>query len=177
MDTPSMSTAVNDPWCWPLSTDAPSMLIAWYWQQYFEDQPIIVNRQSIDSQHDAELSDQGSRPQTPSVHLTLPDFNLVDTDLPSPVEDFQTCAQLMVHMAKSLNLQIYRTATEPADHLYNLISKDITTPIHISMLLSLLSTARRSWTKPASSHTVSKCIDNLYRVHEPDAIFLGKNGF
>ena len=77
-------------------------------------------------------------------------------------------------MAKSLSLQIHRPSTEPAKHLYEPKSKDTTTPVHILMLTSLLSTAQLSWTKPASFHTMSKRIDNLYRVYDPGALVLQK---
>ena len=89
-----------------------------------------------------------------SVLLISPESGLVDADPPSPAEDFQTYAQLMIRMAKSLDLQIHCPSTEWANHLYNPVSKDTATPVHISMLPSLLSTAQRSWTKPASSHNV-----------------------
>ena len=133
-----------------------------------------VDWQSINSQHYPDYSNHRSRPQTPSILLTSPESDLVDADPPSPVEDFQTYAQFMIHMAKSLNPQIHHPSTEPADHLFDPISKDATTPVHISMLPSLFSTTQWSWTKPASSHTMSKRNDNLCRVHDPGALFLQK---
>ena len=42
------------------------------------------------------------------------------------------------------------------------------------MLPFLLSTAQRSWMKPVPSHPILKCIDKLYRVHDPRVFFLQK---
>ena len=157
--------------------DMPPPPTSSHWCQYYDPQPLDtkVDRQSVDSQNDPEYSNQRSRPQTPSILLTSPESDLADANLPSLAEDFQTYAQLMVHMAKFLDLQIHCPSTEPTDHLYDPISKSTTTPVHISMLLSLLSTAQQSWTKPASSHTMSKWVDNLYRIHDPRVLFLQKH--
>ena len=57
-----------------------------------------VDQRSIDSRLDPEVSEHGSRPQTPSVLFTPPDSDLADVDPPSPAEDFQTYAQLMIRM-------------------------------------------------------------------------------
>ena len=142
-----------------VSTQCRSFSIMVKWSQYH----IPVNSIAAASwvSWGSQALSKGSRPQTPSVLLMSPDSDLVGADLPSPAEDFQTYAQLMVRMAKSLDLQIHRPTTEPTDHLYDPISKDTTSPVHISMLPSLLSTARHSWRKPVSSHSMSKCSDNL----------------
>ena len=78
-------------------------------QQYYKSQPLNteINRQSINSRHDLDDSDHGSRLQTSSVLLTSPEAGILDTNPPSQAEDFQTYAQLMIHMAKSLDLQIH----------------------------------------------------------------------
>ena len=81
----------------------------------------------------------------------------------------------MIRMAKYLELQIHRPTTGAADHLYDPISKDTITPVHISILPSLLSTPRYSLTKPASSHLASKHIDNLYEAHDLGTVFYRNN--
>ena len=147
-----------------MSMDMPPSPVSDCQRYYYGPQPLNtnINRHTVDSRPDSEISDQRSRPQTPSVLFTSPESDLADVNPPFLAEDFQTYAQVMIHMAKSLDLQIHHPTTEPVNHLYDPISKDTTIPVHIFMLPSLLSTAQRCWTKPASSHSVVKRIDNLY---------------
>ena len=159
---------------WLFSVDVPSTSTSHRWYQHFEGQllNIEVNCHSTNSRLEFKHSKQESRPQTLSILLTSPEPDLADADPPSPAEDFQTYEQLMVCMAKFLDFQIHRPTMEPVDHLYDPISKDTTTLVHISVLPSLLSTAQRNQLmKPASSHSMSKYIDNLYWVRDPGTFF------
>ena len=59
--------------------------------------------------------------------------------------------------------------------IYEDIDQESASPFHLSFIPSLFRVLKETWDKPFSTTQMSRRIENLYKIHGPDADFLIKH--
>ena len=113
---------------------------------------------------------QESPPKPPS-----PNSDVADANPPSLSEDFSFYSQLVLHIAKAMDLGVQQPTHFGSDKVYDDIDEDQTPPLQMGFILWLLKLIKQSWSKLSSVPQISQRIKNLYKTHGTDTEFLSKH--
>ena len=94
--------------------------------------------------------------ESPS-NLPTPDLDVADIHHPpSPSEDFTLYSQLILHMAKLLELDIDQPPPSKQDLMFDDINQEKSPPLSLAFIPSMLDLIKESWNKRPTSLQISR---------------------
>ena len=88
-------------------------------------------------------------------NLPTPPSDVGENHPPSPSEDFTSYSQLVMRMAKSLQLDIEEPPAQKKDLVFDDLNQDKTPPLSSSFIPAMLDLVKESWYKPPSTLQIS----------------------
>lgn len=90
----------------------------------------------------------------------------------SPSEDIKTYGELIRKVATALGLPLSEPKPTVVDAVFDVLHRDISTPISLPLVSAVLQAIQAAWSNPSSAPTSTKKLDHMYRVQEASAAFL-----
>ena len=87
---------------------------------------------------------------------------------PSPSEDFTSYLQLIICMAKSLELNIDQPLPPKHDQVFEDINQERSPPLSLAFILVMLDLIKESWAQLPSLLQISRRLENHYKTHGAD---------
>ncbi|XP_044280494.1 GDP-mannose 4,6 dehydratase isoform X2 [Varanus komodoensis] len=115
---------------------------------------------------DLEDSDQAS---------TSPDA-VISTQGPGLLEElYPTFGDLMVLLARSLEIEVEHRVNTNEDHFYDIVRKEQSSAISIPLIMTLCQAVTDTWEFLSQPHPTSRCYESMCKVREQDIPFLLKH--
>ena len=104
----------------------------------------------------------------------MPGTGATDSQPQSPLEDYTSYAQLILCMAKTLQLDV-EISQQEKDLVFHDMVQDKTPPPSLSLIPALLDLVKTSWDKSSLTPQIPQKIECHYKTHGSDSDFLVKH--
>ncbi|KAJ7338320.1 hypothetical protein JRQ81_011288 [Phrynocephalus forsythii] len=136
----------------------------------------IIAGASVERQEEDFGSFHGSaRSESGSFHCRSPPSDLDSSQPTSLEDDTKLYSQSIRKVAKVMGLEVQLPDMDDQCKFFGHLNKNWPPPLRLAVIPSLLQRSKAMFAKPSSVALMPRRVDNLYKVHGDDALFLSKH--